>query len=93
MNSTRRARRLLAVLALGSTLAFLSVGGALAAPPLFHNLPDGSNACKWWPAAGGPGGLGTHHARQEVNGNLALPMYMVAEPSGCMNMPGLNYPH
>lgn len=93
MNARRSVRRLLTALTLGATLAMLNAGGALAEPPLYHNLPDGSEACKWWPAAGGEGGLGTYHARQEVNGNNALPMYMLTAPSGCMNMPALNYPH
>jgi hypothetical protein len=93
MSGGQSTRRLLVALALGGTLALLSAGATLAAPPFFHNLPEGSNACRWWPAAGGPGDLGTYHARQEVGGNLALPMYMVSEPSGCMNMPGLNYPN
>lgn len=88
-----RGRRVVAALALSASLALLNVGAALAAPPLYHLLPDGSNACKWWPAAGGSGGLGTYHARQEVSGNNALPMYMVSAPVGCMNMPALNYPH
>lgn len=93
MTEGRTRRHLLAAIALASMLALTSAGTALAAPPFFHNLPEGSNACKWWPAAGGTGGLGTFHARQEVNGNNALPMYMVTTPVGCMNMPGLNYPH
>ena len=89
----RSNRRLLAALALGTAMAAASAGAALAAPPFYHLLPEGSSACKWWPAAGGDGGLGTYHARQEVNGNKALPMYMVTSPVGCMNMPGLNYPN
>lgn len=86
-------RKLLTALALASTVAMIGATGALAAPPFFHNLPEGSNACKWWPAAGGPGQLGTYHARQEVSGNGAVPMYMTTTPVGCMNMPGLNYPN
>ncbi len=93
MQSGRTARSLLAALALGASLTLIGSGVALAAPPFFHNLPEGSNACKWWPAAGGSGQLGTFHARQEENGNGAVPMYMVTAPVGCMNMPGLNYPH
>jgi hypothetical protein len=86
-------RRLVAALALVASLALIGPAVALAAPPFFHNLPDGSNACKDWPAAGGSGELGTFHARQDVNGNGAVPMYMTIEPIGCMNMPGLNYPN
>lgn len=86
-------RRLLVAVALSSSLALIGAGAALAAPPFFHNLPEGSNACKSWPAAGGSGGLGTYHARQEVGGNGAVPMYMTVDPVGCMNMPGLNYPN
>jgi hypothetical protein len=89
----RTMRRLLGAAALAASLALGGAGAALAAPPLFHNLPEGSNACKSWPAAGGPGELGTFQARQERNGNGAVPMYMTVEPTGCMNMPGLNYPH
>lgn len=86
-------RRLLTALVLASAVALIGSTAAFAAPPFFHNLPDGSNACWSWPAAGGAGELGTYHARQEVNGNSALPMYMTSDPVGCMNMPGLNYPN
>jgi hypothetical protein len=93
MTGRQSTRRLLVALALGSMLALLGAGATLAAPPFYHNLPDGSNACKWWPPAGGSGELGTYHARQEVSGGNALPMYMVSAPAGCMNMPGVNYPN
>lgn len=78
---------------LGASLALGGAGTALAAPEVFHMLPDGSNACKSWPATGGSGDFGTSEARQERDGNGAVPMYMLSAPSGCMNMPGLNYPH
>lgn len=86
-------RRLLAALALASAVALIGSTAAIAAPPFFHNLPEGSNACGSWPDAGGSGELGTYHARQEVTGNGAVPMFMIDDPAGCMNMPGLNYPN
>lgn len=86
-------RRLLTALALASAVALIGSTAAIAAPPFFHNLPEGSNACGSWPAAGGSGEFGTYHAREEVNGNGAVPMFMITAPAGCMNMPGLNYPN
>lgn len=79
MRNRRVLPKLFMSIALGSSLALLSVGAALAEAPRYVMLPDA--ACN----------QGTASARV-ISGNGIVPMYMTKTPVGCMTMPGAFHP-
>jgi len=72
-------RRMLASLALGVSLTLIGPAMAFAGAPHHVMLPLA--ACN----------QGTTAARV-ISGNMIVPMYMAAPPTGCMTMPGAFLP-
>ena len=68
-------RRVISTLVMSLSLVLISSAPAFAAAP--HHVMIGDAACNSGSAAA-----------RVISGNGVVPMYMVANPTGCMVMPG-----